>query len=190
MRLQEAYRRAVELASSAAQEDEFAQGCLGLVCSLAGCWLVSTRTSSPHHQLQGEMLQSWAEAQQAAVKQLPDAQLTLEAEQQARAQGAALLNEAVQVYQKVLSCAWRPHLYSLACDEALVQVTQPQEAKDDARVNCGNALAAWAQLEQADPARRCQLLRLALRAYASTADSAEDTSARLLVAKQAHFWLS
>ena len=59
-------------------------------------------------------------------------------------------------------------------DPRRFQVTAPPEAKEDARVNCGNALAAWAQLEQ--PEQALQLLRLALRAYSSAVDSAEDTS--------------
>ena len=61
---------------------------------------------------------------------------------------------------------------------ALPQVTRPPSAKHNARVNAGNALAAWAQLEQ-DLARRGQLLTLALRAYSSAPDSSQDASVRL-----------
>ncbi len=51
--------------------------------------------------MQGEVLQSWAEAAQTACSHLPDAQLSPAAELQARSEGAAMLDEAVHVYQQV-----------------------------------------------------------------------------------------
>ena len=69
----------------------------------------------------------------------------------------------------------------------MLQVTQPASAKHDARVNAGNALAAWAQLEQ-DLPRRCQLLTLALRAYSSAPDASQDTSVSHVVTGRTSMW--
>ena len=71
-----------------------------------------------------------------------------------------------------------PPLNVLVSRALCTQVRQPPEAKEDARINCGNALSAWAQLEL-DGAKRVQLLRLALRAYASATDSSEDSAVGL-----------
>lgn len=51
----------------------------------------------------GESLQRWAEAVVAATGELPDAQLTPQAEAQAKAQAAALFQQSVQAYQQVAS---------------------------------------------------------------------------------------
>lgn len=73
------------------------------------------------------------------------------------------------------SSACAPPALQHCVTPAGLQVTQPASAKHDARVGAGNALAAWAGLEH-DLPKRCQLLQLALRAYSSAPDSAQDAS--------------
>ena len=49
------------------------------------------------------MLQSWATAVQAGTASMPGGQLSLQLEQQTRAQAAHLLSQAATAYQEVLA---------------------------------------------------------------------------------------
>ena len=51
------------------------------------------------------MLQNWAEACQAKTSKLPEGQLSLQLEQQTRAEAAHLLSQAATAYQEVRSQA-------------------------------------------------------------------------------------
>ncbi|KAI7840309.1 hypothetical protein COHA_006091 [Chlorella ohadii] len=101
-----------------------------------------------------ECLQEGAEATVAACAALPDGQLTLAAVQAADAQAAALLDESVATYRRVLDNG-QPRVDALVC--------------------CANALSSWAEVAaRSSPAQAAQLLGQAGEAYRAALQREED----------------
>jgi SWI/SNF-related matrix-associated actin-dependent regulator 1 of chromatin subfamily A len=115
------------------------------------------RVAEAHFGL-AEALQAGAGALQAAAAALPDAEATASAEAGAAARAARLLELSVQHYRLVPGAA--------------------MGMRGDAAVNCGNALAAWAEaLPAAEAARADALLADAEAAYAAALAAEEDAAA-------------
>jgi tetratricopeptide (TPR) repeat protein len=85
------------------------------------------------HFLVAECLQSWAEGLLEVTTSLPDAQLSRAVEQDAKIRAASLFQKAVQHYEQVL-------------EDDRSQSASDTTMRVDAAVNCGNTLAAWAQV--------------------------------------------